>query len=423
MDKNKIRRIHTVRICGGSGVLVKPFAIDCLYILTDYHVIKDKQAEELTFIFEKDSPLIDSTLEIIEVVHNELLDVSIIKIKNIHSEEIEYLRTKTENVGNSLFHIGFPKCRYDDKALYRTSVVNINHNDGTAGGHLVEYECEKPIKKEEIEGMSGGGIFDSEYHLVGLHKQSSNLDKYELLGKAAYIPICNFKKVIAEYRWAPIVEFDLDSFASFSAMVFNFEGQGYINKTATQILYDIDSYKARIEVFSPAVIVNLLKERGRMASNILVDELNKEFWIAFSEFIIGILVILGIDENQDDFIITIYDRFHFVYSKAEFDVYEARDKLDINLIKGMNKGSKLVIGGLNHSYAYNGNVLLSENIVPNISSAELYSERDISRSNRRLLNTMTIINSNIFKDSVGKCADDRRDSLEYYKELLISKIG
>lgn len=118
-----------------------------------------------------------------------------------------------------------------------------------------------------------------------------------------------------------------------------------------------------------------------------------------------------------------YDRFHFVYSKAEFDVYEARDKLDLNLIKGMNKGSKLIVGGLNRSRAYSGNILHPENIIPNISSAELYNQNDISRSNRRLLSTMTIINNNIFKDFVGKCADDEADSLKYYKELLLSKIG
>lgn len=422
MDNNKIRQIHSVRVCEGSGVLVKPLATDYLYILTDYHVIKKKKTEELTFIFDKGSPLVGLSPEIIKIEQNELLDISIIKIRNIHSVEVEYLQTRTQNIANSLFHIGFPKCRYDDKAISRTSVLHINHIDGAVGGHLVEYECEKSTTKEEIEGMSGGGIFDSEYRLVGLHKQSSNLDTNELLGKAAYIPICDFKKLIADCKWAPIVEFDLGSFASFSAMVFNFDGQGYINKMAAQLLFEIDNYKARIEAFSPAAIVNLLKERERMTSDILVDELNKEFWIAFSEFIIGILVILDIDENQDDFIITMYDRFHFVYSKAEFDVYEAREKLDINLIKGMNKGSKLVVGGLSHSCAYNGNILRPENIVPNISSAELYNERDISRSNRRLLSTMIIVNSNIFKDSVGKCVDNNIDSLEYYKELLISKI-
>ena len=243
------------------------------------------------------------------------------------------------------------------------------------------------------------------------------------MGKAAYIPILDFKKVIADCKWAPIVEFNLDSFSSFSAMIFDFDGQGYINKMAAQILFEIDNYKARIEAFSPSVIVNLLKERERMTSDILVDEISKEFWIAFSEFIIGILVILEIDEKQDDFIIAMYDRFHFVYSKTGFDVYEARDKLDLHLIKGMNKGSKLIVGGLNRSFSYNGNILHPENIVPSISSAELYNESDISRSNRRLLSTMTIINNNIFKDFIGKCVDDETDSLKHYKELLISKIG
>ena len=160
MDKNKIRQIHSVRICGGSGVLVKPLATDYLYILTDYHVIKEKKNEELTFIFEKDSPLIDLSPEIIEIQQNEQLDVAIIKIKNIYLGEVEYLRTRTMNVGNNLFHVGFPKCRYNEDAISRTSILHINHVDGTVGGHLVEYECEKPNKKEEIEGMSGGGIFE-----------------------------------------------------------------------------------------------------------------------------------------------------------------------------------------------------------------------------------------------------------------------
>lgn len=423
MDLDKIRQIYSVRICDGSGVLVKPLATDYLYILTDFHVIKGKKNEELTFIFEKNSPLVDFTPEIIKIEKNELLDVAIIKISNIHIVDVEYLQTRTQNFGNCFFHVGFPRCRYEGTAISRTSVLHINHIDGTVGGHLIEYECEKSITKEEIEGMSGGGIFDSENRLLGLHKQSSNLDSYELLGKAAYIPICYFKKVIADCEWAPIVEFNLNSFSSFSAMIFNFDGQGYINKMAALILFEIDNYKARIETISPAVIVNLLIKRKRMTSDILLDELNKEFWIAFSEFIIGILVILEIDEKQDDFIIAMYDRFHFVYSKAEFDVYEARSRLDLSLIKGMNKGSKLIVGGLNRCHAYSGNILYPENVIPNISSAELYNQDDISRSNRRLLSTMTIINNNIFKDFVGKCADDETDSLKYYKELLLSKIG
>ena len=49
----------------------------------------------------------------------------------------------------------------------------------------MEYGYAQVPKKDEIEGMSGGGIFDDLLRLVGLHKRSSCYDENELLGRVS----------------------------------------------------------------------------------------------------------------------------------------------------------------------------------------------------------------------------------------------
>ena len=44
----------------------------------------------------------------------------------------------------------------------------------------MEYGYAQAPKKDEIEGMSGGGIFDDLLRLVGLHKRSSVYHHYSV---------------------------------------------------------------------------------------------------------------------------------------------------------------------------------------------------------------------------------------------------
>ena len=53
MNIETIRKEHTVRVCNGSGVIVRPLEKSYLYILTNYHVLfeADGQAKTLKFIW------------------------------------------------------------------------------------------------------------------------------------------------------------------------------------------------------------------------------------------------------------------------------------------------------------------------------------------------------------------------------------
>ena len=132
------------------------------------------------------------------------------------------------------------------------------------------------------------------------------------------------------------------------------------------------------------------------------------------------MVLLDFKIDQENLITAIYDKFHFVYSKEPFDIFEARDKLDMSLLVGVRKNAKLVVGGLLPSRTLRWCVLSSA--IPTITCAEQYTEKDIKRSDRRLLQNITIANSCIFQKAVEKSVEDDEASFEHFKELLKSKL-
>lgn len=354
-------------------------------------------------------------------LRDEELDVAIFKISPQGLGELDYLPICGNSNEFPYRHIGFPKQRQNGAAICDSVVLDITHIDGLVKGHLMEYGYAQAPKKDEIEGMSGGGIFDDLLRLVGLHKRSSCYDEYELLGKAAYIPIADFKKVLSSHEgWCPIQEFDLTTFETFTSEVFAFNDDACVRNAAASILMKLDEYEEQIERLSPMDVITTLKNRHYLSEEMVIEEQSRDFWIAFSEFVIGIMVLLDFKIDQENLITAIYDKFHFVYSKEPFDIFDARDKLDMSLLVGVRKDAKLVVGGLLPSSTLRWCVLNST--IPTITCAEQYNEKDIKRSDRRLLQRITIANSCIFQKAVEKSVDDEDATFEHFKELLKSKL-
>ena len=116
-----------------------------------------------------------------------------------------------------------------------------------------------------------------------------------------------------------------------------------------------------------------------------------------------------------------FSKFHFIYSNETFDVFEAREKLDMSLLVGIREGAKLVIGGLKPGRSLKSCVLPSGTI-PTITCAEQYNEMDIKRSGRLILQQITIANNCIFQKAVEKSVDDEDTTFEHFRELLKDKL-
>lgn len=422
MKIDTIRKVHTVRVCNGSGVIVRPLDKSFIYILTNYHVLfdNDGKIKDLKFKFEIGSSLNTDKINVIESpIYCKDKDIAIIKIDAKGFENIEFLRLNTYCDSTNI-HVGFPKARYNE-AVSLTMVLNIKNSNGYVNECLIEYEYDNLVNKDELEGMSGGGIFDENYRLVGVHKQSSNIDGNECLGKACFIPIACYKELLQEAGWSPILEFNLDSFVEFTELVFNFDNDSYVRKMALKLLLSIEKYKEDLNKYSPQKVLEILKTNGRLAEKFSIDDLNQDFWTDFTEFIIGVMSILEMNINNEVFILTIYDKFHYVYSAQSFDFMEVRERLDVDLITGFNQNAKLIVGGL-PSTTLRGCVLTSE--VPNIAKGKVNDVKSIARPKRIQLMNMTIINAKIFNKGVIQCVEAYEDvNIQCYKELILSKIS
>lgn len=422
MNIDTIRNVHSVRVCNGSGVIVRPLEKSYLYILTNYHVLfeDDGQAKTLKFKFEKGSPLnVDNINVIGDPIYSKDKDIAIIKIDANGFENVEFLRLNI-CCSDAKIHVGFSKARYEG-AVSLTQVLNIQNINGHANNLLTEYEYTKPVAENEIKGMSGGGVFDEDCCLVGIHKQSSNKDEEELLGIACFISITYYKEILKEKGWSPILEFNLDSFIEFTELAFNFDNDSFIRNMALELLLSIEDYKEKLNNYSPQKVLDILKQNGRLAENISIDYLNQDFWVDFTEFVIGVISILEINLDTEDFILSIYDKFHYVYSTQSFDFMEVRERLDVDLITGFSQNAKLIVGGL-PSTTFKGCVLTSK--VPNIAKGKIYDVRSISRPKRIQLMNMTIINAKIFNKGVIQCVEGYEDvNIQCYRELILSKIS
>lgn len=419
MDIGTLRTHHLVKVCNGSGVIVKPLDKEYLYILTCYHVLFDGEGneKEISLDFDTYSSIEIQTIVVEDKILCKEKDLGVLKIRIDHPDRFEFLRLSSE--GTASTHIGFPKAR-EYGAVCKTSVLSILHETSSVG-YLVEYECDKVTAKEEIEGMSGGGVFDKDLRLIGIHKQNSVADTKESLGKYCYIPIKHYKELLKQYSWSPIQEFNLDSFEDFLSCVFYID-DGFVRKRVISLLLEIKAFKDKISDWSPARIISTLKDQGLLDRKMENDSISRDLWVDFSEFIIAMLILLEINENEEDFINAVFKQFYFVFSESKFDFYDVRSKLDTNVLSGIiDTGLKIVVGGLNEPKTLRSCVMSPD--IPNIGIVPFRDLLDITQSKDKVLEYMTFIHGKMFKQGVYYLAEsDFKVNLDNYRKILLKKI-
>lgn len=96
MTIDTIRNVHSVRVCNGSGVLVRPLDKSCLYVLTNCHVVcgGDGKEKALTFKFETDSILNDVGVSVVDTILCEEKDMAIIKINADGFENLGFFKAE-----------------------------------------------------------------------------------------------------------------------------------------------------------------------------------------------------------------------------------------------------------------------------------------------------------------------------------------
>lgn len=418
-----IKQKLTVRVNDGTGVLVSPLDKDILYVFTCRHVVLDEgknilPIDNISISYDEANSkqahvFTIQSVEVSEQVDN---DIAVLVVKR--DIDIPHLYISSDRIG--CFHIGFPKSRKNaEDKIGNTLVLHIAHFDSNSETDIVEYQYDVNNKENEIKGMSGGGIFNKDCKLVGIHTQSAMHDKQEMLGKCGMIPISLFLQLIAEKKLPPVLKFDLSYFGKMVGWVFDFSCERFVDDRTAQFTSDLDQYKAIVEQWSPIRIFDVLIKKGKINEGTKLEGLDQRYWQAFTLFIVGVISLLDLNEpDGEKAIVSLYEKFHYCYSNEELDVYDVREKLEAKLVVGKIKGAYLVVGGLNKTVFY-GNYAAPKAQVPDLRKAEIIEEKDISRSRSNVFNQMTIINNNIFETAVKDCANTIKEvTIEHYRNKL-----
>lgn len=418
-----IKQKLTVRVNDGTGVLVSPLDKDILYVFTCRHVVLDEgknilPIDNISISYDEANSkqahvFTIQSVEVSEQVDN---DIAVLVVKR--DIDIPHLYISSDRIG--CFHIGFPKSRKNaEDKIGNTLVLHIAHFDSNSETDIVEYQYDVNNKENEIKGMSGGGIFNKDCKLVGIHTQSAMHDKQEMLGKCGMITISLFLQLIAEKKLPPVLKFDLSYFGKMVGWVFDFSCERFVDDRTAQFTSDLDQYKAIVEQWSPIRIFDVLIKKGKINEGTKLEGLDQRYWQAFTLFIVGVIALLDLNEpDGEKAIVSLYEKFHYCYSNEELDVYDVREKLEAKLVVGKIKGAYLVVGGLNKTVFY-GNYAAPKAQVPDLRKAEIIEENDISRSRSNVFNQMTIINNNIFETAVKDCANTIKEvTIEHYRNKL-----
>lgn len=418
-----IKQKLTVRVNDGTGVLVSPLDKDILYVFTCRHVVLDEgknilPIDNISISYDEANSkqahvFTIQSVEVSEQVDN---DIAVLVVKR--DIDIPHLYISSDRIG--CFHIGFPKSRKNaEDKIGNTLVLHIAHFDSNSETDIVEYQYDVNNKENEIKGMSGGGIFNKDCKLVGIHTQSAMHDKQEMLGKCGMIPISLFLQLIAEKKLPPVLKFDLSYFGKMVGWVFDFSCERFVDDRTAQFTSDLDQYKAIVEQWSPIRIFDVLIKKGKINEGTKLEGLDQRYWQAFTLFIVGVIALLDLNEpDGEKAIVSLYEKFHYCYSNEELDIYDVREKLEAKLVVGKIKGAYLVVGGLNKTVFY-GNYAAPKAQVPDLRKAEIIEENDISRSRSNVFNQMTIINNNIFETAVKDCANTIKEvTIEHYRNKL-----
>ncbi|MCK6740163.1 ABC-three component system protein [Enterobacter bugandensis] len=288
----KIKDI-TVVINEGSGVLVQPMTKDYSYVLTAKHVIQiDKYDPNKGLLDLSNIHIYKSTDEKLipkKLCPHPVLDIAIIVI-DYDSSSIDVIDTSIiQNMKLSLY--GYPNKSEQHRnpeiprrEWLETYTLDIaEHSDE-------EIKCytNEDVEYDDIEGFSGGGIFyitEKNWFLIGIEHKLHQSGEYA--NKIISIPIKCFNTVISNFGILPIRPPYYSDFKELKTNIFNYTNCFDINdiKKATDLIVLNSASLLEETTITPfEIITNFEGVFTNLTPNSTPSE-NRDFWIAFLEFL------------------------------------------------------------------------------------------------------------------------------------------
>jgi hypothetical protein len=312
---------HSLVVNNGSGVLVQPMTKDYSYVLTAKHVIQnDKNIPENGIMPIECIVIYTSSDQMIEarfVYTHPILDLAIIMVDYKNAS----IRLDESNVvlGESLIIFGYPNCstkHRNEKTTRRDWIETYTLDVLDVTSKSMKLRVTEDVQLSDFEGFSGGGFFkilDGHVYLVGIDYGFLKSGQY--VNRIIGIPIVNINTIITEENLELVRPAFFNDFIELKPDIFKIENCiSPVNvKKATDIIkINSDGLLKNCKI-TPAKVLDQYKELINNSNSPGVNVEDKEFWVAFLEFLHVEELISDSATWDDEFLSYINRTYKFVY--------------------------------------------------------------------------------------------------------------
>ncbi|ENX3946217.1 ABC-three component system protein [Photobacterium damselae] len=322
---------NTVKVNGGSGIIVNPLTDEYSYVYTAKHVIAEDTEDPNSNLLSLDKIDVrtydEKEIKIQDILlhKDKNLDIVILQTEKRHDSKVHISR-KEITQDEMVRFCGYPKATRNN-GLELDGYMNHSYKYDAKYTHHVKLRPSINIDYRKIVGMSGGGVFSDseEIHLRAIEtRYSGSPDQYD--GCVNAISIHNFDDII-EYNntdkhknVSVVLPFELNSFESLEKFTFSFD-DGWDNPN---LLNNIRKLLIKIGKDGvTSVDISPVKVKEELESVLKCDfyvnfEMNApKYWAAFFELIIVSILIDEPKKFDREYLINILRKRRVIYIDSD----------------------------------------------------------------------------------------------------------
>ncbi|WP_283392093.1 ABC-three component system protein [Photobacterium phosphoreum] len=286
MTTSEIMQSYCVQVNGGSGVLVNAMTQEYSYVLTADHVILEKNNVVYDYLGKKLHVLDVLTYPKENNAKPVPYDCAIIKVAYQERVAQRCFPVSSLPLRSYLTLVGYPKTE-------RESSDPIKHYDGhmtSVVNELVIFTVDGVPGRTSIEGMSGGGVYNTQGEhplLIGVECKMDGTGQDQQYGRVQCYSLVIFKQIIKAYESAPIIPAYLECFSRMRDMIFAFNVIDQNNVLNLKVALDQFADSLIVSGMPPPYQVMRQYESQLLVDPMKLDELETcQLWVAYLEFLV-----------------------------------------------------------------------------------------------------------------------------------------
>lgn len=279
----------TVVVNQGSGVIIQPMITEYSYVLTAKHVVRDLDVSEINV-----SDVNGNNIGVIDKFEHPTLDVAIIKIGYI--EEVEILKCFDEPKNKEEYKFfGYPNTRRNGEKKQKVIDLQLVSYDGLK----ITSRNDDYSDQEEIEGMSGGGVYkiidDNKVYLVGVECRMDAENPTETHNHVQVISVKAFDEIVEKNGLAEMLPPYFDDFKNLIPNTFELN-----NAIKRDMLRNQLHSIARNNIINEFKPIQLFEFKNPLLVGVsLSEKSNLTLWVNYLEFLIFIWCVVNRDSEFD----------------------------------------------------------------------------------------------------------------------------